>query len=128
MAQMSNYLENALLNAVLRGVAYTSPAKVYLALYTSDPTDADAGTEVSGPGYARQEFACSAPVDGVCTNSGAITFPAATGNWGTVGWVGVRDASIGGNLLYYGATNVAKAYDTGDQFTMAAGALSIQHK
>lgn len=48
MAEMSNYLENALINATLRNTSYTSPATVYLALYTSDPTDADSGTEVSG--------------------------------------------------------------------------------
>ena len=53
MSEMSNYLENALVNAVLRNTSYTSPATVYLALYTSDPTDADAGTEVSGTSYAR---------------------------------------------------------------------------
>lgn len=38
MAALSNYLRNALLNAVLRNSSYSSPATVYLALYTSDPT------------------------------------------------------------------------------------------
>ncbi len=46
MAEMSNYLENALINVTLRATAYTAPTTVYLALYTSDPTDADTGTEV----------------------------------------------------------------------------------
>lgn len=128
MAQMSNYLENALLNAVLRGVAYTSPAKVYLALYTSDPTDADTGTEVSGGGYARQEVTCGAPADGVCSNSAEIKFPAASAPWGTVSHVGVRDAAEGGNLLYHAPASPAKPYDVGDQFVMDAGALTIQHK
>ena len=45
MAEMSNYLENALINATLRNTGYTSPTTVYLALYTTDPTDADAGDE-----------------------------------------------------------------------------------
>ena len=46
MAEFSNYLENAIINAVLRNTAYTSPSTVYVSLYTSDPTDADTGTEV----------------------------------------------------------------------------------
>ncbi len=54
MAEMSNYLENALINATLRNTSYTSPTTVYVALYTSDPTDADSGTECSGTSYARQ--------------------------------------------------------------------------
>ena len=41
MAEMSNYLENALINATLRNTSYTTPTTVYVALYTSDPTDAD---------------------------------------------------------------------------------------
>ena len=128
MASMSNYLENALLNAVLRGVAYTSPAKVYLALYTSDPTDADTGTEVSGGSYARQEVAFSAPTDGSASNSAEIKFPVCTADWGTVTHVGVRDASPGGNLLYHAAADPAKPYDAADQFVMGAGTLTLQHK
>ena len=53
MAEMSNYLENALINATLRATTYTSPATVYVALFTTDPTDANSGTEVTGGGYAR---------------------------------------------------------------------------
>jgi hypothetical protein len=53
MAEMSNYLEDALINATLRNTSFTSPAVVYLGLYTSDPTDADTGTEVSGNAYAQ---------------------------------------------------------------------------
>lgn len=52
MSQLSNYLENKLIDHVLRNTAYTPPATVYLALYTTDPTDADSGTEVSGGGTA----------------------------------------------------------------------------
>jgi len=40
MAAMSNFLENALINATLRNTSYTSPAVVYVGLYTTDPTDA----------------------------------------------------------------------------------------
>jgi hypothetical protein len=125
MAEMSNYLENALINATLRNTAYTSPTTVYLALYTTDPTDADAGTEVSGNGYARQSITFGAPSNGVSTNSAAIEFPQATGSWGTVAYVGIRDASTGGNLLFHTALDASKTIATGDVFRVAIGSLSV---
>ena len=125
MAQMSNYLENALVNATLRNTTYTSPAAVYVALYTTDPTDADAGTEVSGGSYLRQAATFGAPSNGVSTNSADITFPVATANWGTITHIGIRDASSAGNLLYYGALSASKTINTGDQFKITAGNLSV---
>lgn len=125
MAEMSNYLENALINATLRNTSYTSPATVYLGLYTSDPTDADTGTEVSGNGYVRQAITFGAPSNGVSTNSAAIEFPQATGSWGTVAYVGIRDASTSGNLLFHSPLDASKAIATGDVFRIAIGSLSV---
>jgi hypothetical protein len=125
MAEMSNYLENALINATLRNTSYTSPSTVYLALYTSDPTDADTGTEVTGNGYERQSITFGAPSNGVSTNTAAIEFPQATGSWGTVSYVGIRDASTSGNLLYHTALDASKAIATGDVFRVAIGSLSV---
>ena len=125
MAEMSNYLENALVNAVLRNTAYTSPTTVYLALYTSDPTDADSGTEVSGSAYARQAITFGAPSNGVTTNSAAIEFPQATGSWGTITHVGIRDALTTGNLLFHTPLDASKTIATGDVFRVAIGSLSV---
>jgi len=125
MAEMSNYLENALVNATLRNTAYTSPSAVYLALYTADPTDADSGTEVSGTSYARQAITFGSPSNGVTTNSAAIEFPQAGGSWGTVTHVGIRDALTNGNLLYHTALDASKTIATGDVFRIASGSLSV---
>jgi len=125
MAEMSNYLENALINATLRNTGYTSPTTVYLALYTSDPTDADTGTEVTGNGYARQSITFGSPSNGVSTNSAAIEFPQATGSWGTVAYIGIRDALTTGNLLYHTALDASKTIATGDVFKVAIGSLSV---
>lgn len=125
MAEMSNYLENALVNAVLRNTAYTSPTTVYLALYTSDPTDADTGTEVSGSAYARQAITFGAPSNGVTTNTAAIEFPQATGSWGTVTHVGILDALTTGNLLFHTPLDASKTIATGDVFRVAIGSLSV---
>jgi len=125
MAEMSNFLENALINATLRNTAYTSPAAVYLALYTTDPTDADAGAEVVGNGYERQAITFGAPSDGVSTNSAVIEFPQATGSWGTIAYIGIRDASTAGNLLFHSPLDISKIIATGDVFRVAIGSLSV---
>lgn len=125
MAEMSNYLENALINATLRNTGYTSPTTVYLALYTTDPTDADTGTEVSGGSYARQSITFGAPSNGVSTNSVAIEFPQATGSWGTITHVGIRDSLTTGNLLYHTPLDASKTIATGDIFRIAIGSLSV---
>lgn len=125
MAEMSNYLENALINATLRNTTYTSPATVYVGLFTSDPTDAGSGTEVSGGSYARTAVTFGAPSNGVTTNSAAVEFPQATASWGTVGWIGIHDASTSGNLLYHTALDTSKTIDTGDIFKIAIGSLSV---
>lgn len=125
MAEMSNFLENALINATLRNTSYTSPATVYVGLFTSDPTDAGSGTEVSGGSYARTAVTFGSPSNGVSTNSAAVEFPQATGNWGTVGWIGIHDALTSGNLLYHTALDTSKTIDNGDIFKIAIGSLSV---
>ena len=125
MAEFSNYLENALINAVLRATTYTSPATVYVSLWTTDPTDAGSGTEVSGGSYARTSATFASPTNGVTTNSADITFPQATASWGTVGWIGIYDASTSGNLLFHTALDTSKTIDSGDIFKIATGSLSV---
>jgi hypothetical protein len=125
MAEMSNYLENALVNVTLRNTAYTAPTTVYLALYTTDPTDADTGTECSGTAYARQSITFGAPSNGATTNSAVIEFPQAGNSWGTITHVGIRDALTAGNLLYHTPLDASKAIATGDVFRIAIGSLSV---
>ena len=125
MAEMSNYLETALITATLRNTSYTSPATVYVGLHTADPTDAGTGTEVSGGSYARTSVTFGAPSNGTSTNSAAVEFPQATGNWGTVSHIGIWDASSSGNLLYHTALDTSKTIETGDIFKIASGSLSV---
>lgn len=122
---MSNYLENALINGTLRGTTYTAPTTTYLALYTSDPTDADTGTEVTGGSYARQTITMGVPSNGVSTNSAAIEYPQCTADWGTVSHVGIRDALTSGNLLYHTPLDTSKTISNGDIFKITAGNLSV---
>jgi hypothetical protein len=125
MAEMSNFLEDALINATLRNTTYTSVATVYVSLWTSDPTDAGSGTEVSGGSYARTAVTFGAPSNGVTTNSADVTFPTATASWGVVGWIGINDAATSGNLLYHSPLDTSKTIDSGDIFKISTGNLSV---
>jgi len=125
MAEISNFLENAIINATLRNTTYTSVATVYVSLWTTDPTDAGSGTEVSGGSYARTAVTFAAPSNGVTTNSADVTFPTATGSWGTVGWIGINDALTTGNLLYHTALDASKSISSGDIFKITTGNLSV---
>jgi hypothetical protein len=125
MAEMSNYLENALINGTLRGSTYTAPTTTYLALYTNDPTDADTGTEITGGSYVRQAITFSSPSGGATSNSSAIEFPQATADWGTITYVGIRDAVTSGNLLYHTALDTSKTISNGDIFKITSTNLSV---
>lgn len=101
----SNYLENGILN-VLRGVSFTAPAAVYLALFLSDPgEDGSSGMEISYSGYARMPINFSVPAAASgggmsIKNIEQITFAAPGGAAGTITWVAILDSLTGGNMLW----------------------------
>lgn len=125
MSEISNYLENALINGTLRATTFTAPAAVYVSLHTADPTDAGTGTEVSGGSYVRQAATFGAPSNGASTTTADITYPQATASYGTVGWIGIWDAVSSGNLLYHTPLNTSKTIDTGDIFKITSGSLTV---
>lgn len=132
MSQASNYLETAIFNHVFRNTSYTSPASLYVALFTSTATSADveAGTltnEVSGGAYARQAITFGAPTNGAGSNSGTITFPTASANWGTIRFAAVMDASSSGNVLWWAQLNSDVTINSGNtyQFNTASVAPSV---
>jgi hypothetical protein len=124
MAELSDYLENKLLDHVLRNVSYTSPTTVYMGLYTDDPGDDNSGTEISGGSYARQIVSVTTATNGIVTSSADVTFPQATANWGTISHIGLLDALSGGNLLMHTALTTSKTIDEGDIFKVPLGSLT----
>ena len=119
---LTNYLENKLLDHFLGTTAYTRPT-VYVGLFTVAPGDAGGGTEVTGGSYARQTAAFSAASSGATSNSGNIDFtgmPAAT----TVA-IALFDASTSGNMLVHGTLTTNKTTDAGDTLRIATGDLDI---
>ena len=120
----SNYLETNVLGHVFGGSAYTAPATLYLALFTSNPDEDGSGTEVTGGGYARQTVAFTVSGN-TASNTAAVEYATATASFGTVSHVGVYDALTSGNLMAYAALTSSKAIDIGDVFRVPTGDLDI---
>jgi hypothetical protein len=125
MAEISNYLEDALINGTLRATTFTAPTTIYVGLFTSDPTDAGTGTEVSGGSYARKSVTFAAPSNGASASSADVTFDTATATWGTITHIGLFDALTAGNLLYHTALDVSKLIETNDIFKINSGSLTV---
>lgn len=120
---LSNYLENKLIDHFLGTTSFTAPAAVYVALYTVAPSDAGGGTEVTGGSYARQTAAFTASASGATSNNANIDFtnmPAAT-----VVAIGIHDNVSAGNLLLWGTLTTNKTTDAGDTLRIATGDLDI---
>lgn len=135
MSAISNYLESKIVNHVLRNIAYTSPATVYVALYETNPTDADTGKELSGGSYARilctgftvGQYGTANPSYTNAFNTNNMMSPTVTGSgWQTVSYIGIRDSLTTGNLLFYGALTTPIQPLTGQNFYIPAGQLKIE--
>jgi len=136
MSAMSTYLENALVNHVLRNTAYTTPGTtVYVGLIKYyDAAVVEAGTltqEISTSGstaYNRiQVTGWDAASNGATQNTGAIPFPTATADWGGVSGVIITDNATpgAGNVLLHGSLTTAREVKDGDVFKFNAGDLDV---
>jgi hypothetical protein len=102
MSSFTDAYETSILNHVFRNSALTSPASVWLALFSVAPTESAAGTELTGNGYARKQITFAAPSGGAVANSADIVFgPATGGGWSAAIAVGIFDASTAGTLIAY---------------------------
>jgi hypothetical protein len=128
MSSFTDYTENLALTYLFNTGAVTRPTAWYVGLFTAAPSDTGGGTEVTGNGYARVS---AGTISGsgtatTFTNAAAIEFAAASGgNWGTIGWAAIFDASTSGNMLAWAPLTTAKAINDGDIFRIPASSLSI---
>lgn len=142
-AAMSDYLENKLVDFLVRGQTFTAPTTVYYGLATTAGSDVACGTEVTGGSYARVAVAsslanwagtqsagstvASSGTSGTTSNNTVITFPAPTANWGTVVEYCIFDAASAGNLLWRTSLTISKTINNGDAApSFAAGAATFQ--
>lgn len=133
-AEFATYLENELYDHIFRNAAYTSPTTVYAALFGTTASTAllEAGTltgEIAGNGYARTAITFGAPTAGLGSNSAAVTFPAASGgNWGTIRYMAIMDASTVGNVLMYTQLDSDVVINDGNQFQFNIGDIDADFK
>lgn len=126
MSSMTDYLENVLINTVLRNTGFTPPTTTYAALFTSNPGgDAPAAGEVSGGWYARQSVAWNPPANGATANTNAITFPQVTGAAVTITHLVIFDAATNGNALFWAPLTSSKDLAIADALSFAAGAITV---
>ena len=130
MAGFSRYLQQELLDHVLKTGAYAQPTDVYVALYSAAPSDIGGGTELSGNAYARVVCnawdAATAASPSVAQNTAEIAFPAATpAAWDEATHFGLFDANVAGNLLGWAALTAPKTAGIDDVLRFAAGELDV---
>lgn len=138
MAAMSDYLENELIKHIFRTGSFTKPTVLAVALCTAATTDSQTGatiTEVpNSNNYSRQtlnpldaNWAATSGTDGATSNLSAITFPTASGSWGTITHIAIVDSAThgAGNVLFHGALTVSKSVTSGDTLSFQIGDLDI---
>jgi len=128
MGSFADYWEDEILDHIFNKGAYTAPT-IYVGLSTADPTDTGGGlAEPSGNGYTRVTTAAgdwTVSSGGAISNANALTFPQATGSWGTVSHFALFDASSGGNMLAHGSLGTPQAIVAGNTPEFAVGDLDV---
>lgn len=138
MSKFSDYTETNILETTLRGMAYPVPSGTYIALFTADPTDANATageiTALQQPNYARVDAALGAAIstgwtasnDGVSSNAKILTFPANNGPAAIqVTHMAIYDAQTGGNMLYHAPLVTPKTVEVGDVISFSIGTIVV---
>lgn len=127
---------NGIITADFQGTSvYASPATMYLAVYTADPSDTAAGTEVSttSTAYARIAFTCNStnftPVSAGTVLLATVATYAVCGasNYGTCTAVSTMSAVTAGNLYYWGDMNANVVINTGNQLSFPANSITFAY-
>jgi hypothetical protein len=134
MGSLTDFAEQALLDHVFNGAgqAYTPPTNIYLALCTADPTDAATGASMNecanSGSYARTEITVGAASSRRVTQDALVTFPQASGSWGTVThWAIVDTNTYGsGNVLAHGAFATGKPVVSGNTPSVASTEVYVE--
>ena len=111
-------------------VGSTTAGSYYLSLYSDDPGESGAGTELSYDGYARVEIprtGTSITISGAdATNATILNFGQNVGvssqtanNWA------IFTASTSGDMIFYGDVTIPLAVDVGVVPSVPVGSLAI---
>lgn len=129
----SDFTEAKVLDHLFGATSYTPPVTLYMALFTVAPSDSGGGTEVTGGSYARVAVTnnttnfpnATGTSPTAKANGTVITFPTASGSWGTCVAFGIFDASTSGNLIAWADLTANKTVGSGDTASFAVSSLAI---
>ena len=132
MANESNYTRAAFLDHLIGAATWSDPGQLYIALLKTAPTASDdtstnAAKEVETPaskGYDREAVTMTRAAY-VASNSVAVTFGPADGDWSEAVGYWVTDALTGGDILGYGDLTANKTVEDTDSATFAIGEFTI---
>jgi hypothetical protein len=126
---LSNYTRQGTIDFWYRNATVTRPTTVYVALYSTNPTGANTGTEISGGGYQRQAVTFGASsISGeqaISQNTAVVNFPQLNANVGNAAYIALMSAVNGGNLLAYAPLPVSLQLNAGFQPYIAVGDLRV---
>jgi hypothetical protein len=125
MPDLADYAESLSARFLVTDETATRPTTWYLALYSTAPSDAGGGVEISAGGYSRQEVAFTEGETGTATNDADLTFTASEA-WGGIAGVGLFDASTSGNLLLWKALDPTVNIADGQSLIIRAGDLTVR--
>lgn len=120
MSALSNYSENALLNA-FRNVSF-AVTTVYIKLHIGDPGEDAANNAAANT--SRQSVAFSAASGGSMSSSATVTWTNVS-TTETYSHISLWDNSTAGNPLWYGALSSSAAVTAGDTFEITSLTLTL---
>lgn len=129
MGSFADFWEDEVLDHLFMKGSYTMPTNLWIGLSTADPLDNETGlAEPSGNNYSRVSTAgadWNASSGGATANATDVSFPEASGSWGTITHFGVFDAASAGNMVAHGTLGVPKLITSGDTAKFAAGDIAV---
>ena len=127
MSSLTDYGEQQILDHLFSLATFTQPT-IYIGVSTADPTEAGTGlSEPSGNGYARIQTAASDWTRNTSTVSNAVqlSFPEATGPWGTITHAVLTDAATGGNIIAFAPLATARSIVQNDTLRFPVGDITF---
>jgi len=118
---ISNYAEDAILNAIFNNAALQKSAR-YVKLHTGDP--GEAGTNNAAGETTRKSVTGAAASSGTFTSVNDLAWTNVSTSE-TYSHISLWDDPTAGNCLWTGALTASKAVNSGDSFTIPTGSLTV---
>lgn len=129
MSAFTFYQENKVLNELINNLIPASMS-MWLGLFSTAPTDASGGSELTGGNYIRVAsglWTTSTGSQGFVANAASITFATATIAWAAASTFAIFDASTSsaGNMIAWASLTAARTLATSDVAVFGIGSLTI---